>query len=94
MCLYCEGKVSNCSKKAVVGLGRPMKETILYKSHIRGKCLGSHSCHFVKIQFLTNLLYVYVQCVYIVKTEYQISESKAVVGVDRPMEALSMHIQK
>ena len=30
----------------------------------------------------------------IVSTEYQIVPSKAVVGVDRPMKAPSMHIQK
>ena len=28
------------------------------------------------------------------KTKYQIAESKAVVGVDQPIKALSMHIQK
>ena len=36
----------------------------------------------------------YVQSAYIVRTKYQIAESKAVVGVDQPMKALSMHIQK
>ena len=36
----------------------------------------------------------YVQCVYIVKAKYQIAPSKAVIGVDRPIKALSMHIQK
>ena len=29
-----------------------------------------------------------------VKTKYQIAESKAVVGVDRALKALSKHIQK
>ena len=29
-----------------------------------------------------------------VLTKYQIASSKAVVGVDRPIKALSMHIQK
>ena len=33
-------------------------------------------------------------CVYIVLAKYQIAPSKAVVGVDRPIMALSMHIQK
>ena len=28
------------------------------------------------------------------KVKYQIAPSKAVVGVDRPIKALSMHIQK
>ena len=32
--------------------------------------------------------------VYIVFASIQIAPSKAVVGVDRPMKALSMHIQK
>ena len=31
---------------------------------------------------------------YIVKTKYQIAESEAVVGVDWPMKALSIHIYK
>ena len=30
----------------------------------------------------------------IVSTKYQIASSKAVVGVDHPIKALSMHIQK
>ena len=41
-----------------------------------------------------KLLHAYVQCVYIVSVKYQIAPSKAVVGVDRPIQALSMHIQK
>ena len=40
-----------------------------------------------------KLLHAYVQCVYIVSAKYQIAPSKAVVGVDRPIKALSMHIQ-
>ena len=46
------------------------------------------------IFFQTKLLHAYVQCVYIVLAKYQIAPSKAVVAVDRPMEAPSMHIQK
>ena len=44
----------------------------------------------------TKLLhaYIYVQCVYTMKQKYQIAPSKAVVGVDQHMKALSMHIQK
>ena len=41
-----------------------------------------------------ELLHAYVQCVYIVSAKYPIAPSKAVVGVDRPIKALSMHIQK
>ena len=39
-------------------------------------------------------VYAYVQYIYIVVAKYQIAPSKAVVGVDRPMKAPSMHIQK
>ena len=45
-------------------------------------------------QKITKLLHAYVQCVYIVSAKYQIAPSKAVVGVDRPIKTLSMHIQK
>ena len=41
-----------------------------------------------------KLLHAYVQCVYIVSVKYQIAPSKAVVGVERPIKALSMQIQK
>ena len=44
--------------------------------------------------FGTKLLHAYVQYVYIVAAKYQNVPSKAVVGVDRSMKALSMHIQK
>ena len=80
---------------AVVGVDRPMKALSKHLPKlIREKCLSSHICHFVKIHFLTKLLHAYFQCVYIVKTKYQITGTKAVVGVDQPMKALSMHIQK
>ena len=53
-------------------------------------CLSFHSCHCVKkkIFFGAKLLHAYVQCVFIVKANYQIVLSKAVVGVDRPMKVL------
>ena len=38
--------------------------------------------------------YAYVQCVYIVSAKYQIAPLKAVVGVDWPIKAPPMHIQK
>ena len=41
-----------------------------------------------------KLLHAYVQCVYIVSAKYKIDQSKAVEGVERPLKALSMHIQK
>ena len=34
---------------------------------------------------------VYAQCVYIVKEKYQIDTSKAVVGIDWPVHALSQY---
>ena len=37
---------------------------------------------------------MHVQCVYIVSAKYQIAPLKAVVGVDRPIKAPPMHIQK
>ena len=43
---------------------------------------------------IITLLHAYVQCVYIVSAKYQIAPSKAVVGVDRPIKAPSMHIYK
>ena len=61
----------------------------------RAPCLSSNSCHFVKNYFFrTKLLHAYVQCVFIEYAKYQIAPSKAVVGVDRPMKAPSMHIYK
>ena len=46
------------------------------------------------IFFSTRLLHAYVQCVYIVSAKYQMVPLKAVVEVDWPMKAPSMHIQK
>ena len=42
----------------------------------------------------TKLLHAYIQYVYIVAAKYQIAPSKAVVGVNRIIKALSMHKQK
>ena len=44
--------------------------------------------------FSTRLLHAYVQCVYIVSAKYRMVPLKAVVEVDWPMKAPSMHIQK
>ena len=46
-----------------------------------------------KTFFGTRNLHAYVQFVYIVKAKYQIVRSKAVVGVERPMKELSLHMQ-
>ena len=49
---------------------------------------------FYQKNFFNQTTYAYGQCVYIVYATYQIAPSKAVVGVDQPMKALSMYIQK
>ena len=65
------------------------------KALLGENCLSSNICHFVKNYFFqTKLLGAYVQYVYIVVAKYEIAPSKAVVGVDWPIKALSMHIQK
>ena len=64
------------------------------KAYTEKIVLSSHRCHLIKSYFFqTKLLHAYAQCVYIVAT-YQTAPSKTVVGVDRPMKAPSMHIQK
>ena len=52
----------------------------------------AHNERFKSVSKLVNHL-SYVQCVYIVLAKYQIAPSKAVVVVDWPMKAPSMHIQ-
>ena len=55
---------------------------------------SSQSYHFVKnYYFGIKLLHTNVQCVYIVWAKYQIVSAKAVVRVDFPTYALSMHKQ-
>ena len=96
MCLHCISKVSNCSIKSCGRSWSAHEGTIYaYTNTLLGKnCLSSHSCHFIKNYFFwTKLLHAYVQCVYTISVKYQIAPSKAVVGVDRPMKAPSMHIQ-
>ena len=90
-----EGNISIVPSTSEVGVDRPMKAlSIFYKSHKGEKCPKCHSCHFFKLIFGTKLLHANVQCVYILKANYHIAPSKAVVGVDRPMKALSMLTQK
>ena len=84
--------------KAVVGVDRHKGTVYAYKKAIKNHrkiCLSSNSCQFVNNNFLsTILLRAYVQYVYIMYTRYQTAPSKAVVGVDWHIKALSMHIQK
>ena len=97
MCLYCVGNISNCSIKSC-GRSWLASEGTIYaytKALLGENWLGSNSCHFVKNYFFpTKLLHAYVQYVFIVGAKYQIAPTKAVVGVDPPIKALSMHIQK
>ena len=92
MCLNCMGNISNCSIKSC-GRSRSAHEGTIYaytKALLGENCLSSNICHFVKNYFFqTKLLHAYVQYVYIVAAKYQIAPSKAVVGVDRPIKALS-----
>ena len=89
-------KVSNCSIKRC-GRSWLAHEGIIYaytKALLGKISRSSHSCLFFRNYFFwTKLLHAYVQCVYIVQAKYQIVPSKAVVGIDQPMKALSMHIQ-
>ena len=65
------------------------------KALLGENCLSSNSCHLVRnYYFQIKLLHAFVQYVYIVVAKHQIAPSKAVVGVDWPIKALSMHIQK
>ena len=54
MCLYCIGKVSNCSIKSCGTSWSANEDTIYaYTKALLGKnCLRSHSCHFVKNYYL------------------------------------------
>ena len=53
-------------------------------------CLSSHRCHFVKKYFSAiKCLHANVQWVYSVKAQYEIVQSKTVVGVDRSVNALT-----
>ena len=53
-------------------------------------CLSSHRCHFVKNYFFAiKFLHANVQWVYSMKAQYEIFQSKTVVGVDRPVNALT-----
>ena len=61
----------------------------------RKTCLSSHRCHFVKKCFFTiKFLHANVQWVYRVKAQYEIVQSKTVVGVDRPVNALPVNKKK
>ena len=96
MCLYWIGKVSNCSIKSCDRSWSAHEGTIYTytKALLEETCQVLTAVIFQKYFFQTKLLHAYVQYVYIVAAKYQIAPSKAVVGVDRHIKALSMHIQK
>ena len=82
-------------KNAVVGVDQPMKALSMHiQKQYSGKLAHKAIILSKKIFFGAKLFHAYVQFVYIVKAKYQIAPSKAVVGVDRPMKEVSMHIQK
>ena len=89
MCLHLKAKYQNTPPKAVVGVDQPTYALSWHKHKPYMKnCLSSHSCHFVNF-VCTKLLHAYVQCVNIVKAKEKIVLPKVVVGVDRPVNALS-----
>ena len=97
MCLYCKGNISNCSIKNCGRSWSAHEGTInaYTKALLEENCLSSNSCHLVSnYYFQIKLLHAYVQYVYIVVAKHQIAPSKAVVGVDRPIKALSMQYTK
>ena len=78
----------------MVGVDQPKKALSIHFQKPYNEKLSKFSYLSFYKKKSTRLLHAYVQCVYIVHAKYQIAPSKAVVGVDLPMKALSMHIQK
>ena len=75
MSTLCRQSIELNQKKAVVGVDRPM---VALSMHLqKNNCLSSHSCHFVKNNFLVKLLHAKLCSM----AKYQIALSKAVVGV-------------
>ena len=89
---FVSAKYQIAPSKAVVGFERSIKAL---SRHIQKPYKVLIAVILSKKHFFsTRLLHAYVQCVYIVKATDQIAPLQAVVGVDRPMKAPSMHIQK
>ena len=72
-----------------------------YSSNQQTLVLKRRPVESVQTKIINSFMHVFnvstlywQKCVYIVLAKYQIAPSKAVVGVDRPIMALSMHIQK
>ena len=83
-------------KGIMVGFDRPIKALSMHiqKPYKVNNCLSSHSCHFVqkKIFFNQTPSCICSMCQYCIDKVSNVP-SKAVVGVDRPMKAPSLHIQ-
>ena len=72
----------------MVGIDRPVNALTCKQKE--EKWLSSLRCHFVKNYFFAlKFLHANVQWVYSVKAQYEIVQSKTVVGVDRPVNALT-----
>ena len=88
-------KYDIAESKAVVGVDQPYCTiNACIKAILWENCLSSHSCNFV-IFLLLNQTHACIcskrlHCI----AKYQTAPSKAVVGVDRPVKALYMHIKK
>ena len=96
MCLYCIGNTSNCSIKSC-GRSWSAHEGTNYaytKALLGENCLSPNSCHFIKNIFSNQT----PSCIWSIclhcSDKVSTAPSKAVVGVDQPIKALPMHIQK
>ena len=81
--------------KTVVGVDRPVN-ALTCKQKEEKLSVSSHRCHFVKNYFFRNKISS-CKCpmgVHHVGTQYEIVPSKIVVGVDRPMNALTCKKKK
>ena len=77
----------------MVGVDRPVNA--LTSKQKKKNCLSSHRCHFVKKYFFAiDFLHANAQWVYNVKAQYEIVQSKTVVGVDRPVNSLTCKLKE
>ena len=90
MCLHCINKASHATSKAVVGVDQSIKALAM---HIQKPYKGI-IVYFLQAVILSKLFFVNQTPSCICSMCLQIVPTKAVVGVDRPMKAPSMHIQK
>ena len=75
---------TKCRITPANGVGRPMNAHLcIYKSHIRGKLSMFSQLSFSPKQFLDANSFIHMFC--IVNAKYKVAPSKAVVGVDWPI---------